>query len=86
MPNDTKLGLLTGVAGVVAAAVLYSQTPQPSPPAPPAAAANPAPATTLARSGQPAPATTAVPDDAVAATGRPEVEGRAVSRPAGPDE
>jgi hypothetical protein len=83
MPNDTKLGLLTGVAGVVAAAVLYSQNPQPAAPATPAAAATPAqPATSpVAREAGPD-----APGSAIAATGRPEVGGRAVSRPSAPDE
>ncbi|MBX9584831.1 MAG: hypothetical protein K2X87_31390, partial [Gemmataceae bacterium] len=42
MPNDAKLGLLAGVAGVVLAAVLYFQNPAPGPAVPPAAATLPA--------------------------------------------
>ena len=51
-------------------------------------AANPAPpggTSNVARATAP-PAPAAVPDDAVATTGRTEVEGRAVSRPSPPDE
>jgi len=80
MHNDAKLGLLAGVTGVVAAAVLSVQAPQPAPPpasAPTARADAPGvvPQAVAARTAEPAPA-----------AGKPEVEARPVSRTAGEDE
>ncbi|HJZ54118.1 MAG TPA: hypothetical protein VKE74_04140 [Gemmataceae bacterium] len=55
MPNDAKLGLLAGVAGVVTAAVLFFQNHPVAPTPNPAAPAVP-PATTSASAPAPAPA------------------------------
>jgi hypothetical protein len=77
MPNDAKLGLLAGVAGVVAAAVLSFQNPPPAPPA--------EPPPQVVRAEAPG----AVPAPAAAQTvpaGKPEVEARPVSRTAGDDD
>ena len=79
MHNDAKLGLLAGVTGVVAAAVLSVQAPQPAPPAsaPTARADAPGvvPQAVAARTAEPVPG-----------AGKPEVEARPVSRTAGEDE
>jgi hypothetical protein len=76
MTNDAKLGLLAGVAGVITAAVFHR--PAVEAPAPPAQAAV---------SAQPPRVTGAVPAPRPVAAGtRPEVEARAVSRPADDDE
>ena len=76
MPNDAKLGLLAGVAGVVAAAVLSFQNPQPAPPDAP----QPQVARTVAPGAVPTPTVAAQP--AV----KPEVEARPVSRTVGEDD
>jgi len=76
MTNDAKLGLLAGVAGVITAAVFRR----------PAADA-PAPPVQAAVSAQPPRVTGAVPPPRpVAANPRPEIEARAVSRPADDDD
>ena len=77
MQNDSKLGLLAGVAGVVVAAVLLSQKP-PAAPGPAAQATAPSPAATPASAGPIAKAPAA--STAVAAHGRPELEGKTTSR------
>ena len=76
MTNDAKLGLLAGVDGVITAAVFHR--PAVDAPAPPVQAAV---------SAQPPRVTGAVPAPRpAAASTRPEVEARAVSRPADEEE
>ncbi len=76
MTNDAKLGLLAGIAGVITAAVFHR----------PAVEA-PAPPVQAAVSAQPPRVTGAVPPPRpAAASGRPGVEARAVSRTADDDE
>jgi hypothetical protein len=76
MTNDAKLGLLAGVAGVITAAVFHR----------PAAEA-PAPPVQAAVSAQPPRVAGAVPAPRPVATStRPEIEARAVSRPADDEE
>jgi hypothetical protein len=87
MPNDAKLGLLAGVAGVVTAAVLFYQNPPAAPPPTAAAAGAVAPPAGAVKPSQvfgnaSAPAAVAP----VSARGRKEPEGRAVSRSADDDE
>ncbi len=84
MQNDSKLGMLAGVGGVVVAAVLLSRNPPagPSAPAPvvqSAAKAAPAPANAAAVARVPA-ASTPV------ARGRPEIEGKTASRSSNEDD
>jgi hypothetical protein len=85
MPNDAKLGLLAGVAGVVLAAVLYfpnpAPGPSPSPAGPPAAAALPTAPAAVARAAPPVTPAEKPPAAAVAGT-RAEVEAVPTSRPA----
>jgi hypothetical protein len=90
--NDAKLGMLAGVLGVIAAAVLFTSTPPSSAPArpdptgepsagpgaPPVAAATSAPATPAARA-------TALDSTPVART-RKETDARPTARGTGPDE
>ena len=87
MPNDAKLGLLAGVAGVVLAAALYfpGSPAGPPPPGPPAAAALPAVPvpSPVARA---TPQTPTAPPVAVVAGTRGELEARPTSRTTTPDE
>jgi len=83
MHNDSKLGLLAGVAGVVVAAVMFSRTPPATstpiaqaPPSAPLPAATPIHAGPVAKS----PASTPV------AHGRTEIEGKTTSRNRDDDE
>lgn len=89
MPNDAKLGLLAGVAGVVLAATLYypASAPGPAPTGPPAAAALPAVPAPVARATPPpaAPATEPPPAAVVSGT-RAELEARPTSRTPDEDE
>jgi len=80
MPNDAKLGLLVGVAGVVAAAVLFSQHPPPTALQPQTAAAAttaPPPAATPAN---PRPAARTPAPTAQVRGGRKEVVAQPTSR------
>lgn len=81
MHNDSKLGLLAGVGGVVVAAILFSQqqTGTPVPVAPPITAAS---TTAVAAPLAQAP----VASTPVAARGRPEVAGTPTSRSPSDDE
>jgi hypothetical protein len=81
MPNDAKLGFLVGVAGVIVAAVMFSQQPEPSSPpvvetaaVPSRTATPPAPAATPVEKPRAHPAT--LPRT------REELQGRTASRPA----
>ena len=81
MHNDSKLGLLAGVGGVVVAAILFSrqQSGTPIPIAPPiTAAATPVVAAPLAQAP--------VASTPVAARGRPEIAGTTTSRSPSDDE
>jgi hypothetical protein len=78
MQNDSKLGLLAGVAGVVVAAVLLTQ--QPSAPPPENAKHTPQPAATPVK---PPSAALSTP---VASRSRPEIEAKTTSRPARSDD
>jgi hypothetical protein len=79
MTNDAKLGLLAGVAGVVAAAVLYQPTGgAPAPPVQAAVSAQPA--------NPPRVAGAVPPPRPAAASRRPEIDARAVSRVADDEE
>ncbi|MFO0797060.1 MAG: hypothetical protein U0804_06250 [Gemmataceae bacterium] len=81
MTNDAKLGLLAGVAGVITAAVFHR--PEIEAPAPPVQAAVTAqPPRVTGAVPAPRPVAAAAP----AARPRPEVEARAVSRPADDDD
>ena len=91
MPNDAKLGLLAGVAGVVAAAVLFYQNQPAAGPAAPAATA----VSTLKPSdifGKPRPPRVDTDSPGTPASTpvslktRKEPEGRAVSRTAADDD
>ena len=78
MQNDSKLGMLAGVGGVVVAAVLLSRNP-------PAVPSAPAPVVQSATKAAPAPANAAsVAREPAASTpvarGRPEIEGKTASR------
>lgn len=78
MHNDSKLGLLAGVAGVIVAATMISRPPASQTPE---AQAAPSPAAT--------PATPAAPPKSVASAvpqGRPEIEGKTASRMRDDDE
>jgi len=77
MPNDSKLGLLAGVAGVVVAAVMLGQPASPPGPAENAKSV-PVPAAT--------PAIAKPASTPVASRNRPEVEGKTASRPARSDD
>ncbi|HEX4612943.1 MAG TPA: hypothetical protein VH092_32435 [Urbifossiella sp.] len=79
MTNDAKLGLLAGVAGVVTAAVFHR--PAAEPPAPPVQAA------VAAQPANPPRVAGAVPPPRpAAASRRPEIDARPVSRTADDDE
>lgn len=82
MPNDAKLGFLVGVAGVIVAAVMFSQQPQASPP--PAVETAAVPSHSVAP--PPAPAATPVEKPrahpAALPRTREELQGRPASRPA----
>lgn len=82
MPNDAKLGLLAGVAGVIAAAVLFAQQPT-APPAGPAAPVAVAPPATAAL---PVAVRPDPPPAAVVTGSRKEVVARPTSRPAAGDD
>jgi hypothetical protein len=79
MQNDSKLGLLAGVAGVVVAAVLLMQQPSATPP-PENAKHTPLPAAT------PVKVPPAAPSTPVASRSRPEIEAKTASRPARADD
>jgi len=79
MHNDSKLGLLAGVGGVVVAAVLLTQNPSaPSVPADRTAKDAPVAAAT--------PAKPSAPSTPVVARSKPELEGKTTSRPARDDD
>lgn len=80
MHNDSKLGLLAGVGGVVVAAILFSrqQSGTPAPNAPITAAATPAVAAPLAQAP--------VASTPVADRGRLELAGTTTSRSTSDDE
>ena len=78
MHNDSKLGLLAGVAGVVVAAVLLAQQPNAAPP-PASVQSAPQPAATPVKPPPPATAS-------VVARGRPEIEAKTTSRSARSDD
>ena len=80
MHNDSKLGLLAGVGGVVVAAILFSrqQSGTPVPVAPITAAATPVAAAPVVQAP--------VASTPVAARGRPEVAGTTTSRSPSDDE
>ena len=78
MHNDAKLGLLAGVTGVVTAAVLSIQTPQPAPPA------GPPPQAVRADTPGAVPNAPAVAQSVPA--GKSDVEARPVSRTAAEDD
>ena len=85
MQNDSKLGMLAGVGGVVVAAVLLSRNP-------PAVPSAPAPVVQSAAKAAPAPANAAsMPPRTPAAStpvarGRPEIEGKTASRSSNEDD
>lgn len=80
MPNDAKLGLLVGVAGVVAAAVLFSQNPQPVTTPPQTANAATAAPPAAATPANPRPAVRTPTPTAQVSGGRKEVVGQPTSR------
>ena len=80
MPNESKLGLLAGVAGVVMAAVLFYQ----SQPTPPQAVGTPAKPSAV--SGKPVKSGSEVTASPVVSQGRKEPAGRTVSRSGDEDE
>ena len=96
MPNDAKLGLLAGVAGVIVTAVLFGHNPTPggqaAPPRPPTAGAEAAPRLPTGGSGPPSsrgsPLSTPSPDagEAVPIHGRSEPTGLPVSRSSAKDD
>ncbi len=93
MKNDAKLGMLAGVLGVIVAAVLFANSPQPdarpsaSTPAESKPKDRPAPTATAVPSPSPAPDTSAaeLPTTPVART-RKEPDAQAASRSALADE
>ena len=83
MHNDSKLGMLAGVVGVVVAAVLLSRNPPaiPNVPAPVVQSAQPAPGLANAASVARVPAASTP-----VARGRPEIEGKTASRSTNEDD
>ena len=85
MTNDAKLGMLAGVLGVIVAAVLFANTPQPAQPQPSAAVPPLKDAPPTAAATPPEASTAALPSTPVART-RKEVDAQPASRPSGADE
>ena len=85
MTNDAKLGMLAGVLGVIVAAVLFANTPQPDPSQPSAAVPLAKDVPPTAAATPPEAGTAALPSTPVART-RKDVDAQPASRQGSADE